>query len=245
MRSSKMLFPAIGLGVVGVLALAAWAGDADEQEVTLDQVPAAVKATILEEAAGAEITEIERETKDGKTTYEAEFMRDGREIEIEVGADGTLLGREVEDEDDDEDDVTLDQIPGPARKALLHLAGGAEILEVEREKEHGVLVYEAEWLANGTKHEAAVTADGTLLETEETIPLEQAPAAVREAIAKHFGAEVKVVVERKTIIVYEAEARIDGKERELLVFPTGKVHEQEDHDDDDDDDDHHDRDDDD
>ncbi len=53
MRSSKTLFPTIGLGVVGVLSLAAWAGDADEQEVTLDQVPAAVKATILKEAAGA------------------------------------------------------------------------------------------------------------------------------------------------------------------------------------------------
>ena len=241
MRKSKVLLPLIGLGVVGTLAFVAWAGPEGEEPVTLDQVPAAVKATILKESAGAKITEIERETKDGKTVYEAEYLQDGREIEIKVAPDGTLLGREVEQEDDDEDDLTIDQVPEPARAALLKFAGGAKIIEAEREKEHGALVYEAEWVKNGTKYEAAVTAEGALLEIEEIIPVEKAPAAVRAVIAKHFGAKAKVVVEKKMIVVYEVEARIDGKEKELLVFPTGRVHEDgdddDDHDDDDDDDD--------
>ncbi|MCH7812721.1 MAG: hypothetical protein IID40_01750 [Planctomycetes bacterium] len=60
----------------------------------------------------------------------------------------TLLGREVENEGDDDDDLTLDQVPGPARAALLELAGGAKITEVERECDPGGLVYEAEWIAN-------------------------------------------------------------------------------------------------
>ncbi|MCK4660286.1 MAG: PepSY-like domain-containing protein [Phycisphaerae bacterium] len=216
------------------MTLVAWAVD-KEEKVSLDQVPPAVKATILKEAAGAEITEIERETKNGKTVYEAEFLRDGREIEVKVGPDGTLLGRKVEHEGDDEDDITVDQIPGPARKALQQLAGGAKLLKAEREKEHGVLVYEAEWSVSGVKHEAAVTADGTLLETEQIIPVEKAPAAVRAAIAKHFGANVKVVVEKMMIVVYEVEARIDGKEKELLISPTGRVCEGDDSNDDDDD----------
>ena len=80
MRKSNVLLQLIGVGVVGALAFAAWAGPGDEEPVTLDQVPAAVKATILKEAAGAKITEIERETKDGKTVYEAEYLRNGREI---------------------------------------------------------------------------------------------------------------------------------------------------------------------
>jgi len=234
MRPKKTLLSAIGLGVAGVMTFGAWAGNADEEEVTLEQVPAAVKETILKEAAGAEITEIERETKNGKTVYEAEFLRDGREIEIKVGPDGTLLGREIEHEGDDEDDLTIDQVPEPARGALLKLAGRAKIVKAEREREHGVLVYEAEWIVNGVEHEAAVTAEGALLEIEEIIPVEQAPAAVRAAIAKHFGDKAKVVVEKKMIVVYEVEAKIDGKEKELLVFPTGRVHEDgDDHDDDD------------
>lgn len=225
MRKTKTLLPMIGLGVVGALAFVAWAAEDDEQQVTLDQVPAAVKATILKESAGAKITEIERETKDGKTTYEAEFLLNGKEIEIKVAPDGTLLGREAEDEADDEDRLTIDQVPEPARAALLQLAGGATIVKAERERVHGVLVYEAEWVVNGTQHGAAVTADGTLIEAEETVRVEDLPPTVRSVVAKHFPAKTKLAIEKKTIVIYEVEARIDGKERELVVFPTGRVHE--------------------
>jgi uncharacterized membrane protein YkoI len=237
MRKHFTLLLLVGIGAVAMLAFNTRAES--EERVTIDQVPAAVKATILTEAQGGTITEIERETKDGKTIYEAEFLLDGAEIEIEIAPDGTLLGREVEQEDD-EGDLTIGQVPQPARAALLKLAGPAEITEAEQEKEDGVLVYEAEWVLKGAKHEAAVTADGALIEIEETIPPEAAPAAVRAAIAKHFGPNAKVVIEKKMVVVYEVEARVDGKERELLVFPTGRVHEEDDdddHDDDDDDDD--------
>ena len=241
MKKSKVLLPLIGLSVVGMMTFGAWAGNADEEEVTLEQVPAAVKATILKESAGGKITEIEREMKNGKTVYEAEFILNGDEIEIKVAPDGTLLGRKVEQEGDDEDDLTIDQVPEPARGALLKLAGRAKIVKAEREREHGVLVYEAEWIVDGAEHEAAVTAEGALLKIEESIPVEKAPAAVRAVIAKHFGAKAKVVVEKKMIVVYEVEANIDGKEKELLIFPTGRVHEDgdddDDHDDDDEDDD--------
>ncbi len=244
MTKRTMLLPLFGLGVISTVSLMAWAEDKREEEITLEQVPAAVRATILKEAAGAKITEVERETKNGKTVYEAEFLRDGQEIEVKIAPDGTVLSREVEHEGDDEDDVTIDQVPEPARAALLQLAGGATISKAEREMDHGAVVYEAEWTAQGVQHEAAVTADGTLIETEEIIPVEKTPTAVRAAIAKHFGPNAKVVVEKKMIVVYEIEARIDGKERELLVFPTGRVHEDQGDDDDDHDDDEEDEDDD-
>jgi uncharacterized membrane protein YkoI len=64
-------------------------------------VPAAVKATILEEAGDAEIEEVVKETEDDQIVYEAEFEMDGKEIEIEVAENGDLLEREIEDDDDD------------------------------------------------------------------------------------------------------------------------------------------------
>ena len=245
MTTRAWLLPLIVLGLVGMVTLTAPAAEEHEEEVTLDQVPAAVKATILKEAAGAKIREIERETKDGKTVYEAEFLVDGKEVEVKIAPDGTLLGRHPEeqgdddddDEEDGEDDLTIDQVPEPARGALLRLAGGEKIIEAEREREHGVIVYEAAWMANGTEHGAAVTADGTLIEIEETIPVDQAPAAVRAAIGQQFPAGAKVVVEKKMVVVYEAEARIDGKEKEVLIFPTGRVLHGDDEDDEGDDDD--------
>lgn len=75
-----------------------------EKEVTLDELPAAVKATILAEANGAPIREIEMETENGKTVYEAEVIINGQEVEFEVAPDGALLGKEIEDEVDDDDD---------------------------------------------------------------------------------------------------------------------------------------------
>lgn len=107
MRMAACLLVAAVIGL-GVLSAPAWAdgckGEKTEKKVTLDQVPAAVKDTILKEAGGNKITEIEEETKDGVTTYEAEWKADGKEIEIKVAADGKLLKKEVEDDDDDDDD---------------------------------------------------------------------------------------------------------------------------------------------
>jgi len=74
----------------------------DEVKLTLDQVPPAVKAAILAEAGNNPIKEIEAETKDGKTVYEAEWIADGKEIELKVAADGKILKKEVEDADDDD-----------------------------------------------------------------------------------------------------------------------------------------------
>ena len=152
-----------------------------EKEITIDEVPAAVKATILTEADGAPIQEIEMETADGKTVYEAEVIIDGKEVEIEVAPDGTLLGKEIEDDeddddgnDDDEDDdedeieekVSLDDVPEAVKATMLKEAAGAEIEEVVKETEDGQVVYEAEFEADGQEIEIEVATDGTLLERE-------------------------------------------------------------------------------
>lgn len=72
----------------------------DEREIKLDEAPAAVKATILKEADANKVDEVNEVTQDKKVTYEAEFKANGKEVEVKVAADGTLLKREVEEEDD-------------------------------------------------------------------------------------------------------------------------------------------------
>jgi len=89
--------------VVGVLiSVAAFAGISYyEQEVTLDEVPAAAQATILKEAGDGIIKKIERELELGQIVYEATVVIDGKSIEIAVASDGTL---QIEDEKDEADD---------------------------------------------------------------------------------------------------------------------------------------------
>jgi putative PepSY-like beta-lactamase-inhibitor len=127
----------------------------------------------------------------------------------------------------DDEKIPPDQVPAAARRALEQQAGGAKFTEIEREVEHGVTVYEAEWIVQGAEHEASVSADGELLEIEETVPLEKVPAAVREAIAKHLGGAANMEIEKTTIVNYEVEAKVDGKNKELYISPTGQVHGQE------------------
>ena len=88
-----------------------------ETEVAMKDLPKAAADAIAKAAAGAKVEEIEREetravVRDGKLvklaqpkiTYEAEFLKDGKQVEVEVAADGTVLSTETEDDDEDDDE---------------------------------------------------------------------------------------------------------------------------------------------
>jgi hypothetical protein len=78
-------------------------GDGDEDgdvQVTLDQCPAAVVATIVEIVWDGAINEIERSPA-GNYEVDAEFAEGS--FEFVVGADGTYLGQEDDDAPDDDD----------------------------------------------------------------------------------------------------------------------------------------------
>jgi uncharacterized membrane protein YkoI len=77
-------------------APAAIAGNAakDEQKVSLDQVPAPVKATFEKEAKGGTVGEVTKETVKGKTIYEAQITKDGKDRYVHVREDGKVQKRE-------------------------------------------------------------------------------------------------------------------------------------------------------
>jgi len=72
----------------------------DEVKVKLDQVPAAVQATLKEEAKGATIDQVDKESDNGKTVYEADVAIKGKNYEIKVLEDGTLLSKKLDQEDE-------------------------------------------------------------------------------------------------------------------------------------------------
>jgi hypothetical protein len=86
-----------------MLSLGALAGrktSEHEMEVSLEQVPDSVKATL--QSQGGMIEEVEMETENGRTIYEADVVVNGQKTEMKVGADGSLIGKEAEDENDEE-----------------------------------------------------------------------------------------------------------------------------------------------
>ena len=98
----------IGLMVVAGIALciaavATTLTEQAEKKISIGELPEAAKTTILSEAKAGTIQELETEIEDGRTIYEAEVTIDGQETDIKVADDGTLLGKEVEDADDEKD----------------------------------------------------------------------------------------------------------------------------------------------
>lgn len=101
--SARVFATLIAIGVA-VPVLVVRAAEDGEVEVKLADCPEAVQKTLKRESTGGKIEEIEKETEDGKTVYEAEIVIDGKEYEVEVAEDGTLLSKVLEGKADDDGD---------------------------------------------------------------------------------------------------------------------------------------------
>jgi len=122
-----------------------------EKEVELSEVPAKARAAIRKAARGGEVEEVELVFK---TCFEAEWIQNGKEVEVLVTRGGKILGKEVEkadDEDEDEGEAeeeeededeaegeveesesSLNKLPPKAKAAILKAARGHKIREVEQ-----------------------------------------------------------------------------------------------------------------
>ncbi|MCH7725864.1 MAG: hypothetical protein IH991_05195 [Planctomycetes bacterium] len=81
-----------------------------KEAMSFRRLPGSVKTTILEElfreVDGLELEEIGREKENGMIVYEIEFECHGKEVALEIAANGKLLEKvvELDDDNDDEDD---------------------------------------------------------------------------------------------------------------------------------------------
>jgi hypothetical protein len=73
--------------------------EGNEVKMTLDQVPAPVRATLTREAGGATIRTVDKEQSHGGTAYETDVMSGGTNWEIRVDENGRLLSKKVDDEE--------------------------------------------------------------------------------------------------------------------------------------------------
>src|SRR5215467_1428787 len=79
-------------------------GEGAGEKVSIDQLPAPVKAAVEREAAGGQLIDISRDTKRGQTSYEVKIAKDGQESKVRIASDGTKVQAAAAGEDDDDDD---------------------------------------------------------------------------------------------------------------------------------------------
>ncbi|MCA9256215.1 MAG: hypothetical protein KDA33_11295 [Phycisphaerales bacterium] len=142
----------IAVSLVATISFGALAWALDDVKTSLDRLPAAAKATILKEAAGAKITEVEQEKHGGVTVYEAEWKVNGVEHEVCVTADGVVIEREEK--------IPLASAPAAVKAYVSKHFGENAKVAVEKKT---IIVYEVEGKVAGKHVETLVSATGAEL----------------------------------------------------------------------------------
>ncbi len=121
------------------LLLGAWfipAVQAREKAVKLQDLPEAVKQTVLEVSKGVKLRALMQEVDKGKTFYEAELDVDGRARDVIIDESGAIVLIEEE--------VPWDSVPAAVRAAIERGAEGRKILYVVTLTRNNILeAYEA------------------------------------------------------------------------------------------------------
>lgn len=160
----------IGMKLISVLGLAvalsggcASAGDGDgkkggEQEVALNQAPAAVQAAVKRVAGDNKVDKLVKETDEGKTVYEAEFKANGMAHSAKIAESGEVLEEEM--------DVQLSDLPAAARDAVNKKYPDGKIDRAELAKSNGKSMYEVHVTSGNAKHEVVVSSTGQVQEAK-------------------------------------------------------------------------------
>ena len=110
------------LTIAVVLSLAA-SIPADEEKVSLDKLPAAVKDAYAKKYPGATFKRASTEKEEGKTVYEVSFTHNGANLDVTFDGTGAVLGIEKE--------IAAKDLPNAVADAVAAKYPGATLKKAE------------------------------------------------------------------------------------------------------------------
>ncbi len=214
----------IALALVAAAAAIGFTAAAGEEEVqiSIDQVPPAVRTTIEVNLAGGTITEIERSAGAERVVYEVEVTGPGGRFELAVAEDGTLLAVEADDGAQTAV-IPLGKAPAAVRSAFRNVAGGAPAARVEQLVRDGRSVYEIEFQHGGALATVAMSERGDVMELELPVPAADLPEAVLAAMQQAFPGATIVEAESVQVSYFEIDIEQNGIKREIVVLANGRI----------------------
>jgi hypothetical protein len=119
-----------------ILAVLAGAANAlaEEQEISCNAVPAAVRAAFAKAYPSATIKECAKEVEKGKTAYEISSTEGGTRRDVLFYADGRLIVVE--------EAIPIESTPDPVQQAVRKMYPGGEITLAEKITRDGAVLYE-------------------------------------------------------------------------------------------------------
>lgn len=137
---------------------AAPAAHAKEVKVPLDKVPKAVLDAIKAKFPGAKLREAEKETEDGKTTYEVSVEHKGREYSVAATAEGTIT--EIERE------IEIKDLPKAVTDAIKKKYPNGQLEDAEEVTANDRITYEVIVESSKEERKLMLDANGKILEDE-------------------------------------------------------------------------------
>jgi uncharacterized membrane protein YkoI len=220
-------------------------GLGDGTPIAFSATPAAVQTAIQKAAGTGKVLQVEEESENGQTVYEAEIQDTaGNTTVVVVDAAGNIITAPMGEMGGhglgDGTPIALSATPAAVQTAIQKAVGTGKVLQVEQETEHGQTVYEAEIQDTaGNTTVVVVDAAGNIITTPmgergghglgdgTPISLSATPAAVQTAIQNAAGTGKVLQVEQETEhgqTVYEAEIQdTAGNTSVVVVDAAGNV----------------------
>ena len=126
--------------------------------------------------------------------------------------------------------VSLSQVPEPARGVIEKVTAGGQIKKIEKEEAGGRTIYDVEATLRDRDVEYDIAADGTILTSGQTVPYASVPLVVRNAAEKYFGSAsgLKAFVElEEGKTFYEISGTKGGTPMTVKLTDTGRIVEEE------------------
>jgi uncharacterized membrane protein YkoI len=145
----KKFFPVFAFVALSVGSLPALQHSFTSNKVTFNQLPPVAQAAVKKEAGNNPINDVDMETFDGFTTYQASFNKGGKHHEYRVDAHGNPVGGHWR------------EIPAAVEKAADKKIGNAKLLGFRKQAVNGEPLYHFRYDNNGTPANLWLTAAGT------------------------------------------------------------------------------------
>ena len=125
-----------------VATLVAGCVSSREETVSMAQLSAHARATVLKETAGGSVDSIVKEIEKGKVVYDVEATVGGKHAEFLISdTDGAVLGTETQ--------IEFSELPEPVRAAGQRFFGSPDGLTIMKGVEYGETHYEIEGKRKG------------------------------------------------------------------------------------------------
>ncbi len=132
----------------------------DERGIALADMPPPARQSIEKLASGAQIEECRTMIEEGSRMFVAEFERDGRDVEVEVYADGRVCCVETE--------TKLEELPRDVRASASSHLNGLNVTECVTKESKGTTTYVVEGKKTGQKVSVELDRTGKVITKEVT-----------------------------------------------------------------------------